>query len=97
MFNGDMSLTIKDLKLIKEVVKVTVDEELDVKLDEKFEEKLSYLPTKEEFYEREDKIMAELKSVREEIAVISNVNRKVNDHKQRIGKIEKKLGLEPAL
>jgi hypothetical protein len=92
-----MSLTTNDLKLVKDVMKITIDEELDVKLEEKLDEKLKYLPTKEEFYEREDKIMAELKDVREEITVLSDLNRKVNDHEERIEKVEKKLNIQPAM
>lgn len=88
-----MSLTNNDLKLIKDVIKVTIDEELDIK----FEEKIKYLPTKEEFFDREDKIMTELKAVREEITTLSDLNRKVNDHEERIEKVEHKLGIQPAI
>lgn len=88
-----MSLTTNDLKLIKEVVKVTIDEELDTKL----EEKIKYLPTKKEFFDGEDKIMGELKAVREEITVLSDINRKVNDQEERIEKVEKKLEIQPAI
>jgi hypothetical protein len=70
LLNGRMSLTNNDLKLIKDFMKVTVDEELDVKLEEKLEDKIKYLPTKDEFFDREDKIMAELKTVREEITIL---------------------------
>lgn len=88
-----MSLTTNDLKLIKEVVKITINEELDIKLDEK----LGYLPTKEEFFSTEDKLMGELKAVREEITMQSDLNRKVNDHDQRIEVVEKKLNIQPAI
>lgn len=88
-----MSLTNNDLKLIKNVMKVTIDEELD----EKLEEKVKYLPTREEFFDREDKIMNELKTVREEITILSDLNRKVNDHEERIEKVEKKLAIQPAI
>lgn len=88
-----MSLTNNDLKLIKDVMKVTIDEELHVKLDEKFEEKLKYLPTKDEFFDREDKLMGELKNIREEITMLSDINRKVNDNEERIEKVEKKVNI----
>ena len=93
LLNDDMSLTNNDLKLIKNVMKVTIDEELD----EKLEEKVKYLPTREEFFDREDKIMNELKTVREEITILSDLNRKVNDHEERIEKVEKKLAIQPAI
>jgi len=80
-----MTLTIKDLDEIGKVV------------DEKIEEKTKFLPTKDEFYEQTDKIMSELKIVREEVAIQSDLNRKVNDHDDRIEKIEKKLDLQPAI
>lgn len=89
-----MSLTNNDLKLIKDVMKITIDKELDVKLEEKLEEKMKYLPNKEEFFDREDKIMTELKAVREEITVLSDLNRKVNDHEERIEKVEDKLNIQ---
>ena len=93
LLNDDMSLTNNDLKLIKNVMKVTIDEELD----EKLEEKVKYLPTREEFFDREDKIMNELKTVREEITILSDLNRKVNDNEERIEKVEKKLAIQPAI
>lgn len=80
-----MTLTIKDLTEIEKVV------------DERIEERTKNLPTKEEFFSREDKIMSELKIVRDEIAILSDLNRKVNDHESRIGKVEKVLNLSSSL
>ncbi|HET7099480.1 MAG TPA: hypothetical protein VFI61_04590 [Patescibacteria group bacterium] len=88
-----MSLTTNDLKLIKDVMKITIDEELDSKMDEK----LGYLPTKEEFFASEDRLMGELKAVREEITMLSDLNRKVNDHDERIEVVEKKLNIQPVI
>ncbi|MDP1710177.1 MAG: hypothetical protein Q8L28_01010 [bacterium] len=73
-----MSLTNNDLKLIKEVMKITIDEELDVKLEEKFNEKLRLLPTKKEFFEQTDKLMKELRDMREEHMMLSH--RVYEDH-----------------
>jgi predicted nuclease with TOPRIM domain len=75
-----------DLKAIKALVEVTIDERLDEKLDEK----LSHLPTKDEFYEKMDQVMGELKSIREEHAVLSH---QVADHDDRIEKIENHVGI----
>jgi hypothetical protein len=88
-----MSLTTNDLKLIKDVMKITIeeDETLVRKID------VSYLPTKEEFYTQTDKIMGELKSVREEMVMLSDLNRKVNDHEEKIENIEKILNIQPAI
>lgn len=85
ILNRYMTLTIHDLDEIEKVV------------DKKIEERTKNLPTKEEFFDREDKIMGELKVVREEITILSGLNRKVNNHEDRIGKVEKKLGIQPAI
>jgi len=80
-----MTLTIKDLSEIEKVV------------DERIGERTKNLPTKEEFFSREDKIMTELKAVRDEITMLSDLNRKVNDHESRIEKVEKVLNLSTSL
>lgn len=90
-----MSLTNNDLKLIKEVMKITVDEELDIKLEEKFNEKLGFLPTKEEFFRMEDKIVGELKAMREEHTMLSH--RVYEDHEPRIKNVEKKLNIPASI
>jgi len=90
-----MSLTTTDLKLIKDVMKITIDEELDVKLEEKLDEKLRNLPSKEEFFDQTDKLMKELKDLREEDTILTH---KVYDnHEDRIDKIEKVLSIQPAV
>ncbi len=69
-----MSLTSLDLKKIRTML----EEVFDYKFDEKFEsaglitkEDIKHLPTKEEFYVREDAIMKELKDAREEQSGLS--------------------------
>ena len=54
---------------------------------------LKYLPT----IKHVDKIMGELKTVREEITIIADMKRQVNDHENRLEKIEGKLDLQPAI
>lgn len=83
-----MALTNNDLKLIKNVMKVTVDEELDIKLEEKLNEKIGKLPTKDEFFEKMDEIVGELKTIREEQPLQSH---RLSDHEDRIVEIEEKL------
>ena len=90
-----MSLTTNDLKLIKDVMKVTIDEELDIKLEEKLEEKIKYLPNKEEFFAKMDELVTELKAMREEHTLLSH--RVYENHEPRIEKIEKKLSIQPAI
>lgn len=59
-----MSLTKKDLDQIKYIVENTFDEKLDQKLDEKLTEKFRFVPTKELFLEKMDKLMGEVKVTR---------------------------------
>jgi hypothetical protein len=47
------------------------------------DEKLSYLPTKEEFYGKMDQVMGEFKAIRQEVAVLGY---QVSDHGDRLGK-----------
>lgn len=95
VFNEDMSLTTNDIKLIKDVMKITIDEELDVKLDEKLDEKLKFLPTKVEFFEQTDKLMKELKDMREEHILLSH--KVYENHEPRIKGVEKKLNISASL
>lgn len=71
----------EDLKAIKDLVEVTIDE----KLDEKLDEKMKYLPTKDEFYGKMDAVMGELKAIREEVVVLGH---QVSEHDDRIDKLE---------
>ena len=78
-------LTQKDLEDIEKVV------------DEKIESRTSNLPTKDEFYTKMDEVVGELKTIREEQAVLSGLNTKVNDHDERIFKLEKKLRVQVSI
>lgn len=75
-----------DLKAIKGLIEVTFEE----KLGEKLDEKLSYLPTKDEFYTKMDGVLTELKAIREEQPLQSN---RLSEHEDRIEKIESHLGI----
>jgi hypothetical protein len=75
-----------DLKAIKDLIEVTLDE----KLDEKLDSKLSHLPTKDEFYERTGEILKRLDNLEEEKDVLSH---QVSNHTDRIEKIESRLGI----
>jgi len=54
------------------------------------DEKLSYLPTKDEFYTKMDGVMTELKAIREEQPLQSN---RLSEPEDRIEKIESHLGI----
>jgi AMMECR1 domain-containing protein len=88
-----MTLTNDDFKNIKELVKTTIDEdETLIRKDD-----IKNLPTKDEFYNKMDEVMGELKTIREEVTILSDLNRKVNDNEERIEKVENKLGIQPAI
>lgn len=74
-------LTQKDFHQIEAIV----EEKLDQKLDEKLKERLRFLPTKEEFYEKMDEIMGELKAIREEMTILTY---RSSDHEDRLEKLE---------
>jgi hypothetical protein len=69
---------------ILEVIKQAVAEVFDEK-DVITREDLKYLPSKEEYYKREDEMMTELKAIREEITVQSG---QLSDHSDRIENLE---------
>lgn len=83
-----MTLTKKDLQAIRDLVKITVDDELEEKLNEK----LKNFPTKDEFFSRMDEIMTELKAMREEQKILTH--KVYEDHEGRITTLEDKLGIQ---
>lgn len=86
-----MTLTNSDFKGIKEVVNEAIEEN-DTLVRK---EDVKHLPTKDEFYNKMDEVMGELKTIREEHAVLSG--RVYDNHEPRIEKIEKKLNIQPAI
>lgn len=76
-----MTLTQLDINEIENIV------------GEKIEERTKNLPTKNEFFNWMDKIMGELKTVREEITILSGMKSQVNNLETRVEKVEKKLSL----
>ncbi|MBI4066785.1 hypothetical protein HY407_00225 [Candidatus Gottesmanbacteria bacterium] len=67
-------LTIKDLEEIEKIV------------DEKLDAKIKHLPTKDEFYEKMDEVMGELKAVRESQEIHANQHAEINDEISKIKK-----------
>jgi hypothetical protein len=78
-----------DLKAIKDLTGVTVDEVIE-KRDLVTKSDLSHLPTKDEFLGKMDEVMGELKVIREEQPLQSH---KLSNHEDRIEKIESHLSL----
>ncbi|MDP3918016.1 MAG: hypothetical protein Q8Q30_02470 [Candidatus Woesebacteria bacterium] len=72
------------LKKIKNVFELVFDEKVH-ELGLITREDIKHLPTKEEFYSREDALMKELKDTREEQAMLSQHSR---DHSDQIEKLQ---------
>lgn len=70
-------LTQKDFDEIEKI--------LDQKLDEKFDQRFSHLPTKDDFFNKMDEVMGELKAIREERETQADV---LSDHGDRLEKLE---------
>lgn len=80
-------LTQQDLDEIERIVDEVVEEKLG--------EKTRFLPTRDEFYEKMDEVMGELKAIREEQTVFSakvaDQSDQLEDHEVRITKLEVKV------
>lgn len=74
-------LTQKDFDEIEEII------------DKELEKKIKILPTKDEFYNKMDELMGEVKVIREEQAVISGYKNQLEDHETRITKLEETSSL----
>lgn len=83
-------LTKKDIATIGKIIETELELILGPKIEEKTshlvtKEDLKYLPTKDNFYEKMDEVMGELKAIREENAIL---NGRTSDHEERITKLE---------
>ncbi|MBI3385046.1 hypothetical protein HY030_02535 [Candidatus Gottesmanbacteria bacterium] len=80
-------LTIKDL------------DEIEKLIDKKLDTKLAFLPSKDEFYKMMDELMGEIRTVREEMAMMNNRSKdffdRLENHEGRIKDLEKQTGLIP--
>ena len=68
------TLDSNDLKAIKDLMEVTIEEAIE-----------KSLATKDEFYEKMDEAKGELKAIREEVTVLGH---QVSDHEARLEKLE---------
>jgi len=80
-----MVLTDKDLENIQELISVALREEVPEIVKKELKRELSYLPTKDDFFSRMDKLSAELKNMRETYELAAP---KISDHEQRISLLE---------
>lgn len=78
-----------DLKAIKDLMEVTIDEAIEKK-ELVTKNDISHLPTKDEFYEQTGEILKRLDNLEEEKDVLSH---RVFDNTNRIEKIESHLGM----
>jgi hypothetical protein len=78
------TLDDNDLKAIKDLIEVTVEEVIDKK-GVAIKDHIGNLPTKDEFYGKMDQVMGELKTIREEVAVLGH---QVSNHGDRLEKLE---------
>ena len=85
------TLTHKDALYLVDVFEkhFATKDELN-QLKEDLETKISHLPTKEEFYTKEDELVSELKALREEVQIS---NSRSSENRDRLEAIETKLGL----
>jgi hypothetical protein len=83
-----MKFTDEQYKALQEIIQLAVDEGLDRQLTEK----LKYIPSKSEFYESMDRIMSELKAIREELTVVTG--KVYDDNEDRITTLEKNFRLQ---
>lgn len=68
-------LSQKDLDEIQKLIKINT----------------RHLPTREEFYNKMDELMKELKDLREEVTVVTGYKDQIENHETRIIKLEEVL------
>lgn len=74
----------EDLKALKNLMQVTIEEVVENK-ELLTKDDMAHLPTKDEFYGVMDKVMGELKAIREEVAVLEH---QVSEYTDRLDRIE---------
>jgi len=99
--NGHSPLTLQQFQkiLMPQIKNLIINKinEMKFKTGEDFdslEEKIKHLPTKEEYFAREDETMGELKKLREEVAM---TGQHYKDTNKRVDKIDKHLGINTML
>lgn len=89
-----MPLTTKDFDRIEKLIDRKLDEKIKfLPTREEFKEleaKIEFLPTKDEFYVSMDKIMKELSTIREELALTPSFTQ-VADLEEKVEALEKQI------
>jgi hypothetical protein len=85
-----MALDDKDLKNIKNLVELVMEDKTRKIVEEVIDKKIGFLPSKDDFYNMMDKVMGELATIRQELFMI---NHRVNNHEDRIDCLEKKVAM----
>ena len=78
------------LELFEQVLMPRIDDKFG-DLKKELVTKIDHLPTKQQYYKREDKTMGELKKLREEVALVGSHYKKTN---KRIDLIDKHIGID---
>ncbi|OGM76548.1 hypothetical protein A2210_02740 [Candidatus Woesebacteria bacterium RIFOXYA1_FULL_40_18] len=86
-----MALTKSDKVWVKDLLNNTLENALD-RQEQKFEAKI--VEVKDDFYNKIDPILKEVVASREERTILSQHSKEQAD---RIEKVEKKLGIQPAI
>jgi len=95
----DQKFSLSDQRLNKRMNEKfdRFEKHFDGKINETKEElrlEFKHLPTKEQYYAREDKTMGELKKIREELETTNDLYEKGN---KRVDKIDQHLGIDTSV
>lgn len=85
MLTGEDIIKIK--KALSEEIVFRLDEKLGLESGQSLDDKLSHLPSKDQFYEENDKLMGELKAIREEQSLITDQYKRSFDEIEELKKI----------
>lgn len=88
---NDLAVIKKDIAVIKQRQNGTATKD-DLKRFATKDDLKKYL-SKDEYFQSADQIMGELKTIREEVTILVDMKRQVNDHEDRLEKVEEKLNL----
>ena len=87
-------MTQKQIPLTIELFEKYLMPQIRVAIDEIVKEHVGYLPTRKEYFAREDKTMGELKKLRDEVLFTTDLYEKTN---KRVNIIDKHLGIDTSV
>ncbi|HSX49174.1 MAG TPA: hypothetical protein VLE44_02865 [Candidatus Saccharimonadales bacterium] len=82
-----------DIDDLKDWIESIMDQKLGLETGQTLDDKLKYLPSRDDFYTESDKLMGGLKKIDEEITILSDMKRQVNNHQDVLEKVGKKLNI----